>query len=238
MQWLTSRGLRFHRPKPFFADRAAAGRALAAQLTAYVEDPHVVVLALPRGGVPVAFEIAGALGAPLDVLLVCKLNTPGQEELAMGAIAEGDVLILNEEVIEALAITPDAIAAAVAAEQAVLTRRAQLYRQGKEGLPLQGRTVILVDDGLATGMTMRAAIKAARAYGASWIIVAVPVAASDTAASLRLEADELVAIRELEEFGAVGLWYEDFGQVSDDEVWALMREANTRRVQRLRHEDR
>ncbi|NTU85430.1 MAG: hypothetical protein HGA45_39765, partial [Chloroflexales bacterium] len=172
-------------PRRHFSERAAAGQALAAQLRDYVASPSVVVLALPRGGVPVAFEIAQALEAPLDLVLVRKLGVPGQPELAMGAIAEGDVLVLNDALIDDLAITPGNLAQATADEGRELARRAQLYRREKAAPDLRGRTVILVDDGLATGMTMRAAIAAVRAQQPERLIVAVPVAARETADELR-----------------------------------------------------
>lgn len=216
--WLASRGRRF-------ADRGAAGRALAERLGAYAGRADTLVLALPRGGVPVAFEVARALGAPLDLLLARKLGVPGERELAMGAIAEGGAQALNEDVIGALGVGPGLIAQVAAAESREIARQAAAYREGRPPPELQGRTVILVDDGLATGATMRAAIAAARARGATRLIVAAPVAADDTVALLRAQADEIVAVETPEPFGAIGMWYDDFSQVSDDEVRALLRRA-------------
>lgn len=216
--WLMGRGRRF-------PDRAAAGRALAAQLAAYADRPTTLVLALPRGGVPVAFAIARSLGAPLDLMLVRKLGVPGQKELAMGAIAEGGVRVLNEDLIAALQITPDRIARVAADELRELERRARAYRGSRPAPSLRDRIVILVDDGLATGATMRAAIVAVRAQGPARLIVAAPVAAAETVALLRPLVDDLVVGEMPEPFGAIGLWYEDFTQIGDAEVCALLREA-------------
>jgi predicted phosphoribosyltransferase len=218
----------FLRPEPCFADRAEGGRALAAQLKAFVGAQDVVVLALPRGGVPVAFEVARALGAPLELLLVRKLGTPGHEELAMGAIAEGGVRVVNAEVVSELGIGPDELERVAEAEQQELARRALLYREGKAPPELRGRTAILVDDGLATGMTMRAAIASARAQGPARLLVAVPVAAADTAAVLRPVVDELIAVKRIAHLGAIGLWYADFSQTRDDEVCRLLHAATER----------
>jgi len=204
-----------------FRDRAEAGRYLAAQLKKYAGQNDVVVLALPRGGVPVAYEVARALGAPLDVFLVRKLGVPGHEEYAMGAIAEGGAMVLSEDVIEQLAIPQRAVEAVVQKERAELERRARLYRRGPPP-ELRGRTVILVDDGLATGSSMRAAVAALRSLDPARIVVAVPVAARDTCEALRDEADEVVCARTPEPFRAVGLWYEDFEQTSDEEVGELL----------------
>lgn len=216
--WFVHRGRRF-------PDRAAAGRALAAQLAAYADRPMTLVLALPRGGVPVAFAIARSLGAPLDLMLVRKLGVPGQQELAMGAIAEGGVRVLNEDLIAALQISPDRIERAAAEELRELERRARAYRGSRPAPSLRDRTVILVDDGLATGATMRAAIVAVRAQGPARLIVAAPVAAAETVALLRPLVDDLVVGEMPEPFGAIGLWYEDFTQIGDREVCALLREA-------------
>jgi putative phosphoribosyl transferase len=212
-------------PHRRFVDRDAAGQALAARLINEGSGPEPPVLALPRGGVPVAFVVAQALGAPLDLLLVRKLGTPGHEELAMGAIAEGGVRVLNDEVVYSLNIPPELITSVAAREERELARRARVYRGERAAPELRGRTVILVDDGLATGTTMRAAIAAARARGPARLIVAVPVAARDIAAELRTEVDQLVALETVDELGAIGLWYLDFAQTSDEEVCALLRRA-------------
>src|SRR5438477_6983383 len=177
--------------KPF-RDRTEAGQLLAAQLAAYAQRPDVLVLALPRGGVPVAYEVARALGAPLDVFLVRKLGVPGQEELAMGAIATGGVRVLNAAVVDALHIPPATIAAVAAAEQRELARRERLYRGARPAPDVRGRTVILVDDGLATGATMRAAVAALRQHQPARIVVAVPIAAPSTCDEVRAEVDEIV----------------------------------------------
>lgn len=205
-----------------FRDRAAAGRALAALLTAYVARHGTLVLALPRGGVPVAFEIARALGAPLDVLLARKLGVPGQEELALGAIAEGEVCVFNEDLVAELGLGPGQVEQIAAREGREIARQARAFRGGAAAPELHGRTVILVDDGLATGATMRAAIAAARAQGPARLVVAVPVAAHETVAQLTPLVDELVVVQEPEPLEAIGLWYEDFHPVSDDEVRRLL----------------
>ena len=208
-----------------FRDRREAGRLLAAKLSTYAGKPDVVVLGLPRGGVPVAFEVARALGAPLDVFLVRKLGVPGHEELAMGAVASGGVLVLNDDVIARLGIAPEEIDAVAAKETAELARREQLYRSGRTSPEFGGRTVILVDDGLATGATMRAAITALRQSGPARIIVAVPTAAPDICEEFKKQADEIVCYMTPAPFLAVGRWYEDFGQTTDDEVCALLAQA-------------
>lgn len=205
-----------------FLNRTDAGRKLARYLMQYSGQPDLLVLALPRGGVPVAFEVAQALHAPLDVLLVRKLGVPGQEELAMGAIASGGVFVLNSEVVQGLEIPRETIDQAIAQEQAELTRRERLYRGDRPAVDVRGRTIILIDDGLATGSTMRAAVQALRRAAPRAIVCAVPVAASATCAELGREVDELVCIRTPEPFHAVGLWYEDFSQVSDAEVRELL----------------
>jgi predicted phosphoribosyltransferase len=208
-----------------FHDRRAAGRELARLLEKYRGHSDVLVLALPRGGVPVAYEVAVALGVPLDVFVVRKLGVPDREELAMGAIATGGVLVMNEELVWQLGITPEAVETVVAREAQELMRREADYR-GRHGRPrLRGRTVILVDDGLATGSTMRAAIEALARLGAAHTIVAVPVAARSTCVDLRAEVDDLVCGRTPEPFFAVGAWYEDFAQTSDEEVRALLESA-------------
>ncbi|HUO51792.1 MAG TPA: phosphoribosyltransferase [Gemmatimonadaceae bacterium] len=205
-----------------FADRVEAGRALAAELAGWAGRDDVIVLALPRGGVPVAAEVAQALGAPLDVFLVRKLGVPGHEELAMGAIASGGEPLLNEETVRALGITPEQVARVVAAERAELARREREYRGARPAPELRGRTVILVDDGLATGSTMHAAALAVRRAEPARIIVAVPVASEDACELLRDAADEVVAVATPEPFYAVGAWYADFTQTTDAEVRALL----------------
>jgi putative phosphoribosyl transferase len=205
-----------------FRDRTEAGQLLAAQLGGYAGRADVLVLALPRGGVPVAYEVARALGAPLDVYVVRKLGVPGQEELAMGAIATGDVRVLNEEVVAALHI-PEATIAAVAAKEAQeLARRERLYRGERLAPQLRGRTIIVVDDGLATGATMRAAVAALREQQPARVVVAVPTAAAATCEDLRAEVDEVVSVLTPDPFYAVGLWYEDFSPPSDEEIRALL----------------
>jgi putative phosphoribosyl transferase len=208
-----------HRP---FRDRREAGRLLAAQLAEYANRPEVLVLALPRGGVPVGFEVARALEAPLDVFVVRKLGVPGREEFAMGAIATGGVRILNEEVVRALGIPEQVIEAIAAKEQEELARRERLYRGDRPAPDVRGRTVILVDDGLATGATMQAAVKALRQQQPARIVVAVPVAAPETCDVLKSEADDVVCAVTPEPFYAVGLWYDDFSQTTDEEVRDLL----------------
>jgi len=205
-----------------FRDRREAGRVLAQELTAYAGRPDVVVLALPRGGVPVAYEVARALGAPLDVFLVRKLGVPGHEELAMGAVATGGVRVLNDQVVRALGIPPDVIDMVAAWERQELARRERLYRGDRPPPDVKGRTVILVDDGLATGATMRAALAALRQQQPARRVVAVPTAAAQTCDALRTEADDVVCATTPEPFDAVGFWYEDFSQTTDDEVRELL----------------
>jgi predicted phosphoribosyltransferase len=207
-----------------FKDRREAGRLLADALRRFMGlDP--IVLALPRGGVPVAYEIATALRAPLAVFIVRKLGVPGHRELAMGALASGGVRVMSEDIVRQLRIPASAIEAVVAEEQAELERRERLY-SSKPVPPLTGRTVVLVDDGLATGATMRAAVRAVRGQRPSRIVVAVPVGAADTCRALRAEADEVVCLRTPEPFQAVGLWYRRFDQTTDDEVRALLEASN------------
>jgi putative phosphoribosyl transferase len=205
-----------------FADRADAGHVLARSLAKYAHAPDVIVLGLPRGGVPVAREVSRALGAPLDVFLVRKLGAPGQEELAMGAIAAGDVVVMNDEVVRALKVSPESVEAEVESERRELARREQIYRGGRAPIDVMGKTVILIDDGLATGSTMRAAVAALRKRGPARIVVAVPVGAASTCDELASIADECVCAVAPEHFRAVGLWYDDFAQTSDDEVCEIL----------------
>jgi predicted phosphoribosyltransferase len=205
-----------------FRDRREAGRLLADKLTDYANRPDVIVLALPRGGVPVAYEAARALQAPLDVFLVRKLGVPGHEELAMGAVATGGVRVLNDEVVTSLRISEKQIDAATSQQREELKRRERLYRDGRPAPNVRGRTVILVDDGLATGATMRAAVQALRQQQPARIVVAVPTASPDTCQALRAEADEVVCAITPEPFLAVGRWYDVFTQTTDDEVRDLL----------------
>ncbi|HEY9507164.1 MAG TPA: phosphoribosyltransferase [Gemmatimonadales bacterium] len=206
-----------------FQDRYEAGRRLAEALGSYAGRSDVLVVALPRGGVPVGYEVARALGAPLDVMQVRKLGVPGHEELAMGAIASGGVRIVSEDVVEALRIPERVIATVAAAETQELERRERIYREGRLFPELRGRTVILVDDGLATGSTMRAAAAALRSMGAARLVAAVPVAPKESCAALRETVDDVVCATMPDRFMAVGEWYEDFSQTSDEEVSELLR---------------
>lgn len=214
-----------------FEDRTEAGRRLAESLAGFADRPDVLVLALPRGGVPVAFEVAQALRAPLDIFVVRKLGTPGNEELAMGAIASGGIRVLNESVVGTLGIPADLIDEVAERELEELKRRERVYRKGRAAFEVRGRTVILIDDGIATGSTMRAAIKALKPI-AGRLVVAVPTVAYETAAELRLEVDELVALMTPTNFYAVGQWYEDFSQTTDSEVTELLERANRSRTTR------
>jgi putative phosphoribosyl transferase len=206
-----------------FADRAEAGRQLVAALRQHAGRPDTVVLALPRGGVPVAHEVAVSLALPLDAFLVRKLGVPGHEELAMGAIASGGARVLNQEVVAAAGLSEQQIEEVTRRELGVLEERERLYRRGRTAPVLSGMTGILVDDGLATGATMRAAVQALRSLGASRIVVAVPVAPIHTCQSLALEVDEMVCLQTPESFTAVGFWYRDFSPVCDDLVRELLR---------------
>lgn len=206
-----------------FENRAHAGRLLAANLQEYRGRPDVLVLGLPRGGVPVAFEVAQTLGAPLDVYLVRKLGVPGHAELAMGAIASGGVRVLNQGRVRSMRISPQQLEAVTRAEEAELRRQERVYRGDRPPPAVSGRTVILVDDGLATGATMQAAVAALRSAGPKEVVVAVPVAPPETCAELEAEADRVVCAVTPEPFYAVGAWYRDFSQTSDDEVRELLR---------------
>jgi putative phosphoribosyl transferase len=208
-----------------FKDRHDAGRQLAAHLREYASHPNVLVLALPRGGVPVAYEVARELRAPLDVFLVRKLGVPGHEELAMGAIASGGTRVVNRQVVRMTGTDDTTIARVAAEEQRELERRERAYRGDRPILNVEGYTVILVDDGLATGSTMRAAAFALKEQQPARLIVAVPVAARETCDEFRGEVDSVICALTPEPFHAVGLWYEDFSQITDDEVRRLLEEA-------------
>jgi len=207
-----------------FANRSEAGQLLAEKLEQYAGHDNVIVLGLPRGGVPVAYEVAKRLGAPLDVFIVRKLGVPGFEELAAGAIASGSVRVLNEDVIRAIPNAGAAIEAVTEREAAELERREQAYREGRAPPELRNRIVILVDDGLATGATMRAAVKALRQSGAVKIVAAVPVGPPDTCRELKEEANEAICLSTPEFFQAVGQYYDDFSQTSDEDVRELLRQ--------------
>jgi predicted phosphoribosyltransferase len=207
-----------------YRDRADAGRVLAAALGHLAGQPGLLVLGLPRGGVPVAHEVARALGAPLDVFLARKLGVPEQPELAMGAVASGGVRVLHQAVVDALAIPPEVIDAVADREGAEVERREQSYRANRPAIDMAGRTVVVVDDGVATGSTMRAAVAALRAQRAGRIVVAVPVGAKETCGELAVEADEVVCPNMPASFHAVGQWYDDFTQTTDDEIRALLKE--------------
>jgi putative phosphoribosyl transferase len=206
-----------------FRDRRDAGRALAERLRGFAGRNDIVVLGLPRGGVPVAFEIAAAIGAPLDIFVVRKLGVPGQEELAMGAIASGGIRVLNQDVIDHLEIPPKIIEAVTQKEEGELMRRESEYRDGKPAVDVRGKTVILVDDGLATGSSMRVAALALKKNQPSQIIVAVPVAPRETCAAFESVVDKIVCGITPQPFRAVGEWYEDFSQTSDEEVRELLK---------------
>ena len=208
-----------------FENRVAAGKALADLLRHHTHDPNLLVLALPRGGVPVAFEVAQALGAELDVMVVRKLGVPDQEELAFGAIASGGVQVLNDDVVAELEMTQEDMAPVVARQRHELLRRERLYRSGRPAPNVPGRTVILVDDGIATGATMRAAIHALRERHVGRLVVAVPVAALQTARKLEPEVDEWVAALTPTHVWGVARWYYDFSQTTDQEVIALLQRA-------------
>ena len=215
-----------------FHDRSEAGRVLAEKLSDYADAPDVLVLALPRGGVPVAYEVARALRAPLDVFVVRKLGVPEHEELAMGAIASGGVRVVNDHVVRMLNIPDAAVDRVAALEGAELRRRERAYRGDRPPPSVRGRRVILIDDGLATGSTMRAAAAALRRQEPAEIVVAVPVSAEETCDEFRTEVDRVICAMTPEPFRAVGMWYEDFSQTTDAEVHELLdratREASAR----------
>jgi len=210
-----------------FEDRSEAGRVLASRLAEFARRSEVVVLALARGGVPVGYEVAQALGAPLDVFVVRNLGTPGQEELAMGALAPGGVTVLNREVIQALGISQLTIDAVIAREQRELERREREYRDGRAPLEVAGRTAILVDDGLRTGSSMRVAAKALRKRSTARIVVAVPVSSPITCAGFETEVDKVVCAAAPEPFWAVGQWFRNFPDTTDFEVRELLERAAT-----------
>ena len=208
-----------------FRDRTDAGRAVAEALREYARRDDVVVLGLPRGGVPVAAEVARALDAPLDVFLVRKLGVPGHEELAMGAVASGSVRVVNDELVRRLELSDEEVESVVAREEAELERREKAYRNGRPRPELRGKVAVLVDDGLATGSTMRAAVEALRREGPARLVVAVPVGAGESCDDLRPLVDDLVCLATPQPFYAVGLWYDDFSPTTDDEVRELLARA-------------
>jgi putative phosphoribosyl transferase len=213
-----------------FRDRREAGKRLAQELLHYVNRPDVIILALPRGGVPVAYEVALALNAPLDVFIVRKLGLPGQEELAIGAIASGGVRVLNEEIIQLLRLSDEVIERVAQSEQQELERRERLYRGDRPTPEIRDRTVILIDDGLATGASMRAAIAGLRAQNPGRIVVAVPIAAPETCAEFESEVDEIVCATTPEPFLGVGRWYEDFSQTTDEGVRLFLEDVQRRQL--------
>lgn len=221
-----------------FRDRTEAGQLLAEALGAYVNRPDVLVLGLPRGGVPVAAEVAKKLNAPLDILVVRKLGVPFHRELGMGAIATGGIRIINKEVVDALGISTEDIDTVAREEEQELKRREKAYRGDVAAPKFEGKTVILVDDGIATGSTMLAAIKGARQLKAACVVVAVPTVAASTHNKMREVADDVVALLVPEEFYAVGQWYESFPQTTDQEVRQLLGEATQRQFARTKHESK
>ncbi|HEX9144173.1 MAG TPA: phosphoribosyltransferase [Candidatus Binatia bacterium] len=208
-----------------FRDRTEAGQLLAQKLIRYKDQPGVVVLGLARGGMPVAFEVAKGLHTPLDVFVVRKLGVPGQKELAMGATASGKVRVLNDSIINALGISPATIETVAAKEEEEIEQRERLYRGARPSIEVENKKIILIDDGLATGSTMRAAVLALRRQHPASVIVAVPVAALSTCEDLKQEVDEIVCLLTPENFFAVGQWYEDFSQITDEEVQEILRSA-------------
>jgi predicted phosphoribosyltransferase len=222
-----------------YRDRIDAGKQLALRLSEYANRDDVMVLALPRGGVPVAFEVAKALRAPLDIFLVRKLGVPGHEELAMGAISTGGVRVINADVVDHLRIPARVVDAVVETELRELERRERLYRGARTEPEVSGKTVILVDDGLATGSTMRAAVEALRQQSPARIVVAVPVSASETCDEYRMGVDEIICAQTPEPFMGVGMWYQDFSQTTDAEVRDLLAKAESeigeRRLTEMAH---
>jgi len=216
--------------EPIFRDRIHAGRTLAERVKSAVRDSNCLVLALPRGGVPVAFEVARTLPAELDIFLVRKLGLPGQEELAIGAIASGGVRVLNEALVQELQLSRNLIDQITEREERELKRREELYREGRRASPVRDRTIILVDDGLATGATMKAASRALRVQEPKSIIVAVPVAAKQSCDEFRMEVDDVICASTPAPFMAVGIWYEDFSQTTDEEVRHLLKLAERHSV--------
>jgi putative phosphoribosyl transferase len=209
-----------------FRDRRDAGRTLAQKLTVYAGQPDLLILALPRGGVPVAYEVARALTAPLDIFLVRKLGLPGREELAIGAIATGGVRVLNRDIIRTLSIPDEVINFVARREIQELQRREQLYRGDRPAPEVRDRTIIIIDDGLATGASMRAAVAGLRAQHPARIVVAVPIAAENVCEAFRTEVDEIICAITPEPFYGVGRWYENFSQITDQEVRILLEKAN------------
>lgn len=212
-------------PMKPFANRTDAGRRLVRRLEHYARRSDVLVLALPRGGLPVGYEVAKALGAPLDVLVIRKLGLPGQPELAMGAIASGGVRVLNPDVVDSLAIPEDVLERVAASEEAELERRDRAYRGNRPPPDVRGRVVILVDDGIATGSTVRAALRVLRAQAPARLVVAVPTAAREIFEELEQEADEVIVVMTPSPFMAISLWYDDFSQLTDEEVRRFLDEA-------------
>ncbi|HEY9618046.1 MAG TPA: phosphoribosyltransferase [Microcoleaceae cyanobacterium] len=208
-----------------FKNRTVAGQLLAAQLLDYANRDDAIVLALPRGGVPIGFEVAKVLNVPLDILVVRKLGVPGHEELAMGAIAPGDVQILNQQIVQSCRVDDAALNQVIAREQQELERREQLYRDDRPALNLRDRTVILIDDGLATGATMRVAVQAVRQACPQQVIVAVPIGAPETCQELKTEAEQMICLETPRRFSSVGSWYDDFSQTTDEEVSTLLKAA-------------
>jgi predicted phosphoribosyltransferase len=208
-----------------FQDRRDAGRQLGDALRPYKNRPDVLVLALPRGGVPVAYEVAKSLSCPLDVLVVRKLGVPGQEELAMGAVASGGILTLNADVLELMHITSEQIEAVIRREKRELERRERAYRGDRPPLDVHARIVLLIDDGLATGTTMRAAASALRQLGVKRLIVAIPVGSAQSCERLRRDVDQVICLIESEDLTAISLWYDDFRQTTDKEVEDLLDES-------------
>jgi len=211
--------------QPLFADRIEAGQLLAAELERYAEQPSTIVLGIPRGGVVVASQVAHALRLPLDIFVVRKLGAPGQEELAMGAVALDGFYLLNHDVVEHLNISEAEVQEVLRQEQKELQRREHVYRQGRDPLPIEGRTVLLVDDGMATGSSLRASIQMLRSRRPGEIIVAVPVGPPDTLAALKKEVHDVVCVRAPKPFRAIGCWYHDFAPTSDEEVIDLLQRA-------------